>query len=64
MTLTLQQQRLIETAANGVPPASREAFQKFIANVLRGKLGRPSDTDVWGAAHEAMRKYADQPTQH
>ena len=61
--MTPAQQRLIDTAADAVPPGSREAFTKFIEDFLRPKL-EPRDTDVFEATREAVLRYAVQPTQH
>lgn len=64
MQLTQKQTRLIETAGNGVPPSDRERFEKYIGDILRGILGQPTDTDTWIAVQEALRRYAESPTQH
>jgi hypothetical protein len=60
MTLTHQQKQLIETKCRNIPPARRSDFEKFIADVLRGRL-ELRDTDIWFATTEALHRYGDHP---
>jgi hypothetical protein len=56
MTLTERQRLILERAAADVPPAQIEAFDKFIADVLRSKR-EVWDSDVSHAVCAALVKY-------
>jgi len=54
--LPLQQQQIVARAASRIKKQSREAFRKYVLDILRGKTG-PTNTDVRHAAGAGIVKY-------
>ena len=55
--LPLQQQQIIERAAGRIRKENRQAFRKFVEDVLRARRDPPDDTDVRHACGSGICKF-------
>jgi hypothetical protein len=55
--LPLEQRQIIDRASNKIAKDKRQAFRKFVEDVLRSRRDPPDNTDVRHACGAAFCKY-------
>jgi hypothetical protein len=55
--LPMQQRQIIDRAASDIKKENRQAFRKFVEDVLRARRDPPSDCDVRYACGAGICKY-------